>query len=406
MTPDSAPSSDDRPVGPLERFTLGIGPLLLCGFAVPVSNSMIFPALSDLQDDHGFSDAGLGLIAASGFGVSLLVQLFIAPRADKGKPKHFVLSALLLAALGSTMFAFGNSLWMFVLARGVAGASLGTSGPAVRAIAANIDKSRAAERLGRLRGVELAGFTGGPLIGALLIGPFGLRGAFLIFSVVALGAFLLVSRRTIPALPATTESGRLAFELLRIRRVRAAVLASVSLFVPIGIYDALWDRYITDRGGNNFQVGLTFLLYTIPFIVLGAAGGRLADRRGPARMTVIGIFATAPLVFVYGVLTSPELLVAFAVVEGVIGALSIPAAQSLMAQVAPKGRAAAAQGLAGSGDLVAATVMSLVSPVIYGAQGPAATFGVAAVIMTAGATGVAVMLGRDRRSPQELDAVS
>ncbi|NBR00629.1 MAG: MFS transporter, partial [Actinobacteria bacterium] len=288
MTPDS------RPRG-ISAFTMGIGPLLLCGFAVPVSNSMIFPALSDLQDKYSFSDAGLGFIAASGFLTSFFVQLFLAPLADRGKPKRFVLAALLLASLGSTLFAFGGSLWVFVIARGIAGASLGTSGPAVRAIVANLDKSRSAERLGRLRGVELAGFTGGPLIGALLIEPFGLRGAFLIFGVVALLAFLFVLTRHIPALPVSGESRRPSLELLRLRPVRAAAIASLTLFIPVGIYDALWDRYITDRGGNNLMVGLTFLLYTIPFILMGAAGGRLSDRRGAERMTVVGIFMTIPL---------------------------------------------------------------------------------------------------------------
>jgi len=385
MTPDS------RPRG-ISAFTMGIGPLLLCGFAVPVSNSMIFPALSDLQDKYSFSDAGLGFIAASGFLTSFFVQLFLAPLADRGKPKRFVLAALLLASLGSTLFAFGGSLWVFVIARGIAGASLGTSGPAVRAIVANLDKSRSAERLGRLRGVELAGFTGGPLIGALLIEPFGLRGAFLIFGVVALLAFLFVLTRHIPALPVSGESRRPSLELLRLRPVRAAAIASLTLFIPVGIYDALWDRYITDRGGNNLMVGLTFLLYTIPFILMGAAGGRLSDRRGAERMTVVGIFMTIPLVFVYGLLESAWLLVAFAVVEGVIGALSIPAAQSLMAKVAPEGRATAAQGLAGSGDLLAATLMSLLAPALYGGFGPVATFGVAAALMCGTGTAVALML--------------
>ena len=41
MTPDT------RPRG-ISAFTMGIGPLLLCGFAVPVSNSMIFPALNSI----------------------------------------------------------------------------------------------------------------------------------------------------------------------------------------------------------------------------------------------------------------------------------------------------------------------------------------------------------------------
>ena len=379
----------------LSTFTMGIGPLLLCGFSVPVANSMVFPALSDLQDKYGFEDSGLGLISAAGFFTSLLVQLFLAPYADRGKPKRFVLAALVLAAIGSALFAFGESLWMFVIARAITGASLGTSGPAIKAIAANIDKARAAERLGRLRGMELAGFTGGPMIGALLIEPFGLRGAFLIFSGVAIVALLFILPRTLPELPTTTESRRLSIELLRLRPVRAAALASLTLFIPVGIYDALWDRYITDRGGTNLMVGLTFLLYTIPFILLGAAGGRVADRQGASRMTVIGIFMTAPLVLVYGLLQNAWLLVGFAVVEGVIGALSIPATQSLMAQVAPKGRAAAAQGLNGSGDLIAATLMSLLAPVLYGSSestGGVITFGFAAALMVACGTVVALML--------------
>ncbi|MBM3718671.1 MAG: MFS transporter [Actinobacteria bacterium] len=391
--------TDTAPRTPIQRFTLGIGPLLICGFSVPVSNSMIFPALSELQDTHGFNDAGLGFIAAAGFLVSLLVQLFVAPRADKGEPRRFVLAALVLACVGSTLFAFGSTLGMFIIARAVGGASLGMSGPAVRAITANIDKTRAAERLGRLRGVELAGFTGGPLIGAILIEPFGLRGAFLIFSCVAVIALLVVWSRDLPSLPATGDSGKLSFDLLRLLPVRAAVLASSALFLPVGIYDALWDRYITDRGGNNFQVGLTFLLYTIPFIVLGAAGGRLADRRGAVSMTVVGLFLTAPLVLVYGLLPSAELLVGFAIVEGVIGALSIPATQSLMASVAPRGRAAAAQGLAGSGDLVAATLMALVAPMLYGAHGPGVTFGFAATLMVISGTAVALMLRTAARRP-------
>jgi MFS family permease len=373
-------------------FTMGIGPLLLCGFSVPLSVSMIFPALSDLQDKYNFSDAGLGFIAASGFMASLLVSLFVAPFADRGKPKKLVLAALVLASLGSTLFAFGNTLWMFVIARAITGAALGTSGPAIKAIAANVDKTRAAERLGRLRGVELAGFTGGPLFGALLISPFGLRGAFLIFGVFALIAFAAVLPRDLPSLPRTEESNRLSIELLKLRPVRAAVLASLTLFIPVGIYDALWDRYITDRGGNNFMVGMTFLLYTIPFIFLGAKGGRIADTRGSAKMTVIGIFLTVPLVMLYGFLPSAFLLVSFSLVEGVVGSLSIPATQSLMAQVAPHGRASAAQGLNGTGDLIAGSLMSLIAPIIYGSHGPEATFTFAAVLMAISGTAVALML--------------
>ena len=374
------------------RFGLGIGPLLVCAFGVPVSNSMIFPALSDLQDKYRFSDAGLGYIAAAGFLASLVMQLTVAPLADRKNPKNMVMAGLLFAMLGSVMFAFGTSLPMFVLARAVAGSSLGMSGPALRALAANIDKSRAAERMARLRGVEIAGFTGGPLIGALLIAPFGLTGAFLIFSGIAAAMLAIVSTQDLPRLPTTAESGKLSLGLLRLRPVRAAVLASTTLFLPVGIYDALWDRYVTDKGGNNFQVGLTFLLFTVPFLVFGARGGRMVDRRGAERMVLVGIALMVPLVWVYGLLPTSELLVGFAIVEGLIASIATPSAQSLMAKVAPLGRASAAQGLQASGDLLAATLMSFTAPWMYGARGPGFTFGVAALLMAAMGTAVALML--------------
>jgi len=126
--------------------------------------------------------------------------------------------------------------------------------------------------------------------------------------------------------------------------------------------------------------------------VFGAAGGRLADKRGASKMAVIGIALTIPLVLVYGYISSPWVLVGFALVEGAIGALSIPATQSLISAVAPVGRASAAQGLTGSGDLLAATLMSLIAPALYGTYGPGATFGFAAGLMVITGTAVALML--------------
>ena len=106
------------------------------------------------------------------------------------------------------------------------------------------------------------------------------------------------------------------------------------------------------------------------------------------------------LVWVYGVLPSAGLLVGFALVEGMISSISSPASQSLMAKVAPHGRASAAQGLQASGDLVAAVGMSFIAPWMYGAKGPAFTFAFAAVLMVIMGVAVALML-RTTATPQD-----
>jgi MFS family permease len=342
---------------------------------------MVFAVLSDLQDEYGFSSSGLGYISAAGFMASLVMQLVVAPYADRGHPKRLVLAGLVIAVAGSGLFAIGGSLTVLVIARGLTGASLGIAAPALRAIAANVDKSRSAERLGRLRGIELAGFTSGPLFGALLVGPLGISGAFLVFAGIALLSALLVAPRDLPTLPSSTTSNRLSLGLLRHRGVRVSALASLTLFLPVGVYDALWDRFITDQGGTNFQVGLSFLLYTLPFVFFGAWGGRLSDIHGPQRMIVIGIAMTIPAIAVYGLFTNSWLIVSFAIAEGIIGAIALPAAQSLMARSAPEGRASAAQGVLGAGDLLTATLVALIAPSIYGAYGAEGTFYSAGVVM-------------------------
>ena len=76
---------------------------------------------------------------------------------------------LVFACCGSVFFAFGNTLWQFIIARAIVGISFGCTQPAARAVAAHLDKNRAAERLGRLAGMETAGIVGGPFLGGILL---------------------------------------------------------------------------------------------------------------------------------------------------------------------------------------------------------------------------------------------
>ncbi|MFM7094442.1 MAG: MFS transporter, partial [Actinomycetota bacterium] len=97
------------------RATLSV--LMFASGATAVSNSIIFAALGDLQDTYGFADFGLGLIAGIGFLAGLVTQVFVAPLADRHKPKNLMVIGLAFAAVGSLVFALGDSLWQFVIGR-------------------------------------------------------------------------------------------------------------------------------------------------------------------------------------------------------------------------------------------------------------------------------------------------
>ena len=358
------------------RHPAGWYPLLLAAASVGIANSVVFSLLSNLQDEYGFSDAGLGLIAGSGFLVGLVGQVLLAPFADRGHSKRLLMAGLGMAVLGSVLFALAGSLLTLVLARAVVGLSNSLFGPASRAIAIADGDADMPKRLGTLTGVDLAGFVTGPMIGALLVGPFGLRVPFLVAGSVALAAALMLAPRQLAA-PPLDDIKRLAFDLLRLPRIRASVLMCVALFLPIGFYDATLDRYLTDLGGSDGIIGLSFLAYGIPFALLATTGGRLASERGPLRVAVFGTLLVTPLTVAYGFIHVPSLIVGLSAVEGSLQALAVPASQAMVAQGAPVGRAAAAQGLAGAANLLVAAVTAYLAGGIYGALGPEWMFTIA-----------------------------
>lgn len=357
---------------------VGWYPILLATATMGVASSVVFSLLSNLQDKFDFSDVGLGLIAGSGFVVGLLGQLFFAPFADRGHSKLLLLLGLGTAIVGNLTFAFSSSLGMLILARCVVGIATALYLPAARAIVISIDSTQVARRLGTLGGVELAGFVTGPMLGGLLVGPFGLKLPFIVTGCFALIGLLLLAPRQLPA-PPIGPRHRLAFDLLALPGVRTGVLLSVASFVPVGFYDSILDRYLTDLGARDAEIGLAFVLFGVPFALLSTTGGRIADAVGSFRVAVAATMLIVPITLAYGFIDRPMVIVGLSAVEGIIQAIGIPAVQSTVARSAPVGRAAAAQGLAGSSNLAVGAVTAFASGPIYGRFGSEGVFCAAAV---------------------------
>jgi predicted MFS family arabinose efflux permease len=386
----------ERPSAPVGDDALRL--VFVATFVLNASTSVVFTLISDLQDATGISTASLGLITATGFVVGLVAQLLVAPLADRGGAKLLLVGGLALAVVGSTVFAYGTDLAVLLLARALIGAADGCFIPAARAIVAGSDPARAGERLGRLARVDLAGFVTGPIIGSVLVGPLGLRNTFLAFAVLALLALIGLAPRDVPPLPTTLESSRPSLVLLRDRQIGVAVVLALVLFLPVGVYDALWDRYLTDLGGSNLLIGLSFLLYGLPFVLLAAWGGRLADRVGHVRIAIVGVIALVPLVVSYGVIHSAVILAVLPMAEAVIQAATVPAAQAAMADACPPGRAAAGQGLAGATQLAGAAAAALVAAPIYAHLGSVAVFVTIGAFML-GLAFVAIAMRRGAATP-------
>jgi MFS family permease len=357
--------------------------LLVSTAALSASNSVIFALIASLQDEYGFDDVGLGIIAATGFATSFLVQLLMSPLADRGHTKRLLQIGTLLSIVGNLVFATGGSLLQFSLGRALVGAAFGCFAPAARALIASLGTEHAAQRLGRISAAELAGFAVGPAVGGALAAPLGLRWPFVLFAASAAAAFLMLSTVQVPAVRVGGSSQRLAFDLLRNRQVLVAVLLCLSLALPVGLYDALWGKFLKDLGAEEWLVGLSLTTYALPFVVLASAGGRLADRRGAIPVALAGLWVVAPLTASYGLASAPLIPIALGTAEAVAQAAANPAAWAALAAASPPGRSGAAQGLAGAVMVAMNAIVALVASVAYGVIGPRTLFIIAGAAIAA-----------------------
>jgi len=350
------------------------------------TNGVIFPLLADLQDAHGLPTYGLGLMSAATFLVGLAAQLALAPQADRGASRRLLLAGLAAAVASQLWLTAATELWEFVAARALAGLAVGCFVPAARAVVATLDPQHVGRNLGRLASAELGGFVCGPLVGAVVAEQVGLHVPFAVLAVAAAAMGLALARQSLPT-PATAQpagvGGPLAPMARLVRRpgVQVAALLGLALYLPVGIYDSLWARYLEDRGASTLFVGASLTLYGVPFVLLAGLGGRLVDRWGPARSAAVALAPVALLTAAYGAVEVPMLIAGISLVEAVLQAGAVPGAQAAMARACPPGLVAAGQGLMGALQLAGAGAAALLGAPVYEAAGSTAVFGGAAAVM-------------------------
>jgi MFS family permease len=370
-----------------------------------LSFGAVFVLIADLQDRIGFADWGLGAVAASSFLASFVAQVSVARYADRGHARLLLGAGLALAAAGMVGVALGGSLAALVVARAVMGFGDGMFLPAARRIVASSCPGREAERLGRLGSAEVGGFIAGPPVAALVAAVAGPRAPFLLFAVVvvALGPTLAAVAEPVDA-GAGRPTGVLSV-LLGTPGVLAGLAIGAGLYTTIGVFDALWSRFLVDLGASTGLVAVSLLVFGVPMVAGMPFGGRLADRVGPRRTGFAALLCGVPLIAAYGQIRLLWLLVVIAVVHAAIDSVTTPSGLGAVARASPPGLLAAGQGLYGAVCAVAGATASAGSAPLYGAAGAAWAWAATALAVTAIVV-AGVLLGARRadRPPHPGDA--
>ena len=354
--------------------------LALLGAFSAMGYGVMFTVLDDYRDEFGIPAAQLGFIVGLGFVAAFVAQVMLAPIADRGHARRLMVVGVIIDVIGLLVLGFGTTIWVLILGRALSGLGAGMTMPALRRLVIVGDPDRLGDNLGLLLACDVAGFAAGPLLSALLVGPFGLPAPYIVVAVAASVCLPIVLRQRVhdPGVEAVSAT---SFDLLQSRHFRAAVSMGVAMWMMIGTFDALWVVVLDDLGADEWIANIGITVFVVPLIVLGERGGRLAQRLGPFRLGPIGLGIGAVAMFAYGLMPTGIAMLAVGVVHAVNDGITVSSTSVAVGLVTPEGRHASAQGLLGGVQTLMAGVAAVVAGVVYDTAGRATAYAVCSVVM-------------------------
>ncbi|HEY2825309.1 MAG TPA: MFS transporter, partial [Gemmatimonadales bacterium] len=135
-----------------------------------LGSAMVFPLLPFYALKFHAQPAMVGWIIAC-FPIAQLASSPIWGRvSDRYGRRPALLIGLTASAIGYTVFAFANNVWMLLLCRLVQGAGGGTTGVAQAYVGDSVEPNERAKALGWLSAATNAGVAIGPVIGSFASG--------------------------------------------------------------------------------------------------------------------------------------------------------------------------------------------------------------------------------------------
>ena len=340
----------------------------------------IIAILGELRSELGIGGTGIGVIVASGFLSAFVAQVSLARHADRGHGRIMATLGIGVSAAALLVMVFADHVVVWSLSRAALGFGGGLVFPAVRRAASVLDPEKVGENLGRLVVGEVVGFMFGPAISAVLAEYVGLRAPFVFFAI-AMVLFLPAALRLPPDRGQRDASRRLtSFDLLGRRRLQGALVIVAGYFVLIGAWESVIPVMFADRGAGPLAVGAAFTLLAVPVALVSTRAGRLADRLGPMRVTMVGLVAVGLATVPLGLLPGIVLPVGLMLLVGVGDGYGFTAAQVVVARAVPEQRQAAALGLMGAAEVAGAGLAAIPAAVLYGAIGAPVTWAVIGLV--------------------------
>lgn len=344
--PDGTPS--DGTVRLIRTLTLTV-------FLQWMGATAIVPMLPVYIRRLGGTDALAGLVMASFFAAGVLSQYPVGRLADRIGRRPVLVSGLVVYGAASLLFLAPIQPSVAIVLRALQGVGAGAAAVASLAmISSSVSEERRGRAFASIFGGEIAGMAVGPLVGSVL----GVRNMWVIF----LGSGLISFAACVPALrlregPRVMADRAAAADhrtrgttppldrLVVNRSMAGALITGSVLGLANGVYEICWTLLLVSRGASSWEIGLSWTLFAIPFVLAAKPSGWLADHMDRRILVLVGSGLAASLCASYPFIHGVPVLIVLAAVEALGFAAAMPAGQSLLTQGSPPAQIGRVQGL-------------------------------------------------------------
>lgn len=310
---------------------------LLAGFA-GVAFGLTIPFLTLVARERGVSLAAIGLMASSYLIAQTIFQLpfgALSDRIGRTIPMAVGFAVEGIAAVG---FVFADSAATFIILRVIQGISLAFIMPALRALVADLTRD---DERGQAFAWLFASFSGGlllgPPLGGILASPLGRSPLFLLSAVLNLLLALAIVvwlRRQVPQREVDRSSGKISIVALFTPALIGAFILGFGARILEGLFVGIWSIYMDDIGASDLEIGMSYAMWSIAFLIFTPWGGRMADRGQRWRKLLPANLVMAILMVGYGQVQWVPLILLFGFIEGALSTITIPALDAYLASVA------------------------------------------------------------------------
>jgi DHA1 family multidrug resistance protein-like MFS transporter len=345
--------------------------LTITGFLLWMGSTSIIPMLPVYIRHLGGSDTLAGFVMASFFAAGVIFQYPMGKLADRIGRKPVLLVGLAIYAAASFAFLATIPADFAIVLRGLQG--LG-AGAATVASLAMVSGAVAEERRGRafasIFSAEIAGMAVGPLFGSI-VGAHHMWIIFLASGVVACVATIPAARIVAPAEETALRRARTNADgsVNRLAALRwrpsmsGALVAAAALGLTSGVYDICWTLLLLSRGAASWQIGVSWTLFAVPFVIAARPSGWLADHMDRRLLVLGGLGMAAMFCCSYPFIHWVPALMVLGGTEALGFAAAIPALQSLLTEGSEPSEVGRIQGMFGTTQ----TALTAVSAAVAGA---------------------------------------